>query len=433
MGSSTSAPLGLQVPACRYRSISIKIGYMSRGSKLVVNEESYFGIEELFFSRTDLRGIILSGNEVFKRVSEFEWEELISKPHSLIRHPDMPRGVFYLLWKFLLGGEPICAYVKNRSKTGKYYWVLALALPIEGGFISIRLKPSSEIFSKIPEIYRSFLQNEELKNWSPQESCEQLEKAIQGMGFADYRHFMAVALSHELQARQKKMSEMQSESVASIALQKLGRQETLVANSEGIFRATNEMLKIYHQNRYVSLNLNVEALKKQDGKTMGTVAQHFQKMASEVETEISSFNKLASETLVELRSAQLLILSEMLISEMQVVFEKEHSTQTTRQQDEKILRELKEQYLESVHATYIKTKEVLRRLGSRSKDVSDINNGLEIIRLTGKIEASRSSELDGCMGIINGLQEFLKISKSSMDEIQNKHREMTKLIEALSA
>ncbi|MGA7809993.1 MAG: chemotaxis protein, partial [Bradyrhizobium sp.] len=62
-----------------------------------INEETAFSFEELFFSRTDANGIMLSGNQVFQKISQYPWEELIDRPHSLIRHPDMPRAVFWLL------------------------------------------------------------------------------------------------------------------------------------------------------------------------------------------------------------------------------------------------------------------------------------------------------------------------------------------------
>jgi aerotaxis receptor len=66
-------------------------------SAIETARESHFEIDELFFSRTDTRGIILSGNGVFQRVSKFSWNELINKPHKIIRHPDMPKAVFFLL------------------------------------------------------------------------------------------------------------------------------------------------------------------------------------------------------------------------------------------------------------------------------------------------------------------------------------------------
>lgn len=83
--------------------------------------ESFFNFDELFFSRTNSKGIIQSGNSVFQHVSKYEWDEILNKPHNVIRHSAMPRGVFHLLWETILGGSPIGAYVVNQAKDGSFY------------------------------------------------------------------------------------------------------------------------------------------------------------------------------------------------------------------------------------------------------------------------------------------------------------------------
>src|SRR5690606_1632570 len=116
-------------------------------------KESEFFLEELFFSRTDFKGILQSGNSVFHRVSGFDWEELLNKPHNIIRHPNMPRGTFHYMWQELKLQNPIAAYVQNRSKDYGQYWVLALALPVSDGYLSIRLKPSSGLLDTVSRLY----------------------------------------------------------------------------------------------------------------------------------------------------------------------------------------------------------------------------------------------------------------------------------------
>jgi PAS domain S-box-containing protein len=103
--------------------------------------ERAFGAGELFFSATDRKGIIRAGNDVFVRVSAYERDELIGRPHNIIRHMDTPRCVFKLLWEYLERREPIAAYVKNRAKDGGYYWVLAVVVPAGDGYLSVRVKP----------------------------------------------------------------------------------------------------------------------------------------------------------------------------------------------------------------------------------------------------------------------------------------------------
>ncbi len=94
--------------------------------------EAPFKIDETFYSRTDERGVIKSGNFVFRRVADYSWDEMIGAPHKIIRHPDMPKAVFWLLWDTIKRGEAIGAYVKNLAKDGLYYWVFAVVTSRHG-------------------------------------------------------------------------------------------------------------------------------------------------------------------------------------------------------------------------------------------------------------------------------------------------------------
>ena len=85
---------------------------------------------DFIVSKTDLKGRITYCNRIFIEFSGFTESELLGAPHNLIRHPDMPRGVFQLLWDTLANGDEIFAYVKNMSKDGGFYWVRPMSLPI---------------------------------------------------------------------------------------------------------------------------------------------------------------------------------------------------------------------------------------------------------------------------------------------------------------
>ena len=115
--------------------------------------EAPFNLDEVFFSRTDARGVIESGNYVFRRVAHYEWDRLLGAPHKIIRHPDMPRAVFWLLWDTIKQGRPIGAYVKNRAEDGLYYWVFAVVMPNGDGYLSARIKPTSPLFRTIEKEY----------------------------------------------------------------------------------------------------------------------------------------------------------------------------------------------------------------------------------------------------------------------------------------
>ena len=81
--------------------------------------------EELIVSRTDLKGTITYVNDTFAQISGYEPNELIGSPHSIVRHPDMPKAVFNDLWKELESKGKWTGYVKNLRKDQGYYWVYA--------------------------------------------------------------------------------------------------------------------------------------------------------------------------------------------------------------------------------------------------------------------------------------------------------------------
>jgi PAS domain S-box-containing protein len=132
-----------------------------------VNEEITFGKEEIIVSKTDLKGKLTYANDVFCRVAEMSTRDVIGQPHSIIRHPDMPRAVFKLLWDTIVAGSELFAYVKNMSKTGKYYWVFAHVTPSfdkDGnvdGYHSNRRYPQAQKVDVISKIYKSLLEEEE--------------------------------------------------------------------------------------------------------------------------------------------------------------------------------------------------------------------------------------------------------------------------------
>lgn len=91
--------------------------------------EIFFPEEDLIVSKTDLKGRITYANGIFCRMAGYSEAELLGAPHSILRHPDMPRAVFKLLWDNLLEGREVFAYVKNMTKNGDFYWVFAHVTP----------------------------------------------------------------------------------------------------------------------------------------------------------------------------------------------------------------------------------------------------------------------------------------------------------------
>lgn len=123
---------------------------------------------DFIVSKTDPKGRITYGNQTFFEYSGFSEKELLGKPHNIIRHPDMPRGAFKLLWDTLQADKECFAYVNNLAKDGSHYWVLANITPDRDpagnitGYFSVRRKPKTEAINTIRDIYQKMLQEEQL-------------------------------------------------------------------------------------------------------------------------------------------------------------------------------------------------------------------------------------------------------------------------------
>ena len=128
--------------------------------------EQNFSADELIVSKTDPRGIITYANDVFLRVSGYEQDEVLGQPHNMIRHPEMPRAVFKLLWDTLGAGQEIFAYINNLASDGGHYWVLAHVTPSQGpdgrvvGYHSNRRKPSATAVRRVQPLYTRLLSEE---------------------------------------------------------------------------------------------------------------------------------------------------------------------------------------------------------------------------------------------------------------------------------
>jgi PAS domain S-box-containing protein len=122
--------------------------------------------EDFIVSTTDTKGLITYGNRIFIEFSGYSEEELLGSQHNIVRHPDMPRGVFKLLWDTLQSKEECFAYVKNMSKDGGFYWVFTNVTPtfdLSGnitGYMSVRRKPKLSGIQAVTGLYAAMLEAE---------------------------------------------------------------------------------------------------------------------------------------------------------------------------------------------------------------------------------------------------------------------------------
>ena len=116
--------------------------------------------DTIIVSETDKRGKIIYANEDFCKICGYTKDELIGKPHSIVRHPDMPKAAFKDLWDTIKANKMWQGIVKNRTKDGGYYWVHAKVFPTTSkngdiNYLSVRIKPTKEEIEKAKELYKN--------------------------------------------------------------------------------------------------------------------------------------------------------------------------------------------------------------------------------------------------------------------------------------
>jgi aerotaxis receptor len=141
-----------------YIGKTLKFADGTQRKVLITDIETPFKDGQLIVSRTDPQGIITQVNQSFVEMSGYDEDELLGRPHYILRHPDMPAVAFKGLWDTVEKGEEWSGYVKNLRKDGGYYWVLATVIPnIRNGkiigYTSVRRKPSRRKVEECIKLY----------------------------------------------------------------------------------------------------------------------------------------------------------------------------------------------------------------------------------------------------------------------------------------
>ncbi len=130
-------------------------------------KEIKLGSKDMLVSKTDAKGNITYGNSKFVEIAGYKESELIGSPHNILRHPDMPKAAFYLMWQSIQNGKNIMAVVKNLSKNGDHYWVTTdfeIQKNKEGkirNYIAFRHTASKNVVKVIEPLYAKMLEIEE--------------------------------------------------------------------------------------------------------------------------------------------------------------------------------------------------------------------------------------------------------------------------------
>ncbi|MFW8634333.1 PAS domain-containing protein [Cribrihabitans pelagius] len=379
--------------------------------------EAPFALNEVFFSRTDSRGVIEAGNYVFRRVGAFEWEELLGSPHKVIRHPDMPKGVFSLFWDLIQKGETIGAYVKNRAKDGLYYWVFAVVVPWGDGYLSARVKPTSALFPKVRDFYAQLLKREKDEGLKPADSAEVMLDWLRSHGYESYHQFAVEALSQELVSRDKGLGNPPDAKISDLNLM-LENADKLVAETEGLITDFDAMHTIPHNLRVLASRIEpsggpVTVLSQNYGSMSREMSDWF---AAHVMGEDSNFAKIKSSV-----SASLFVEGmARILSECHEQLKKERRDLggVDMDSERKILADIVGSQLERAAAGIAEVEREAERITSACQIMHRHFLGLSSTRVLLKIESARLPESGGTLAdIIDQLGGFQERISRRLDRI----------------
>lgn len=251
--------------------------------------EAPFGLDEMFFSRTDERGVIAAFNSVFVRVADYEPSALLKAPHRIIRHPDMPKGVFWLLWQGLQRGNLMGAYVKNRARDGLHYWVYAMIQPVEGGYLSIRIKPSSAQLAVVEREYETLLRREADEGLTPEQSGRLMLERLTELGWRNYAAFQTDSIAAEVQSRNEGLGRGRDPDLDNLA--------DLLRHSRKLRAEVRDLQSRFANANLLTINMQVVATKLHDGRrTISEIAKNYGLMVTDIRAHLKVFNRIAQDS-----------------------------------------------------------------------------------------------------------------------------------------
>jgi aerotaxis receptor len=153
------------------------------------------GDQDILLTVTDKQGMVASANSVFCAVSGYTRKSLSGKPASLFRSIDMPKYLFRLMWETIGADYPFCCYLKNKTRTGEYYWIYSLIFPTPNHYFAISIKARADTCKQVEDLYLQMKAQEVL---NPLKSTEVLNLWLLNQECNDYQKWMNTALHQEM-------------------------------------------------------------------------------------------------------------------------------------------------------------------------------------------------------------------------------------------
>ncbi|MCS7188485.1 MAG: PAS domain S-box protein [Bacteroidia bacterium] len=81
-------------------------------------------------SETDLQGRIIRVNELFLETYGYKAEEVLGQNHRILKSGHQSDEVFEEMWRTISQGKVWRGEVRNRTRDGRYYWILLTITPV---------------------------------------------------------------------------------------------------------------------------------------------------------------------------------------------------------------------------------------------------------------------------------------------------------------
>ncbi|MCP9483222.1 PAS domain-containing protein [Shimia sp. CNT1-13L.2] len=391
-----------------------------------VGTEVDWGWTELIYSRTDARGVIRFANPTFCRVVGMEMDALRGAPHRIVRHADMPKGVFWIFWDRLKQGLPVAAFVKNRTMSGDYYWVFAFAKACEGGYLSVRFRPRGPLFETIRKEYEALRRAEREEGLSPEASGKRLLKRLEELGMEDFEAFMSAALAEQSAMRHKALGRV--EQVRDRTVRELiGR----VDKAQGII---DDMAVGFDRIRGEPINMRILSGRMDDGgMAISTISQNYDTMASEMWEDLAALGAIEGSDLQAMRHAfhqgHFALMIEEILGDAADALEQEAGAfdgDLAIAADVALLRDMVEEAESFARRKVLRIIQRCRLLPETCRRLRRKINGLDVVKLLCRVESGRMGERDtGLEGIIGRLDDFHSDVDRQLDGLSDCARQIT--------
>lgn len=381
-------------------------------------QEVPFDLLELIYSRTDTRGVICAANDTFDRLAGYGWRDTIGAPHKLVRHPDMPKGFFHIFWSMLKSGEPAVGYVKNRNKDGRYYWVLAAAIPCEGGYFSVRLKPSSALFQTMREEYARLRRREQNESLSAEASAEILLTRLTELGFRSYPEFMSQALQEETLARDRGLDRPVDKVANHLA--------TLVNGLTAALEEQTRLVGLFDSLKLLPVNMRLIASRLEpQGGPISQISMNYKTSFDNIAERLSAFvtgeKNICGSMDAAVRRSLILTNCSRLHLEMsqQIRQPDENYAGEENRQEHTIIAKLGDESQTLVQVSLAEASRLAATLIASAYEIRRMVLGLDTIRILGRVESRRD-------------RVFEKACSATLDQIDTVQAAISESLQTLS-